>query len=69
MMCLNKQAREVFRHMINRIYRIMEVGDSSWRAECKSPVVQSPNSVNSVNAVSKTEERIRAELVRKVEAL
>ena len=39
--------------MINRIYRIMEVGDSSWRAECKSPVVLSPNSVNSVNAVSK----------------
>ena len=55
--------------MINRISRIMEVGDSSWRAECKSPVVLSPNSVNSVNAVSKTEERIRAELVRKVEAL
>ena len=57
--------------MINRIYRIMKVGDSScsWRAECKSPVVLSPNSVNSVNAVSKTEERIRAELVRMVEAL
>ena len=59
---------EVFRHMINRIYRIMEVGDSSWswRSECKSPVPLSPNSVN---AVSKTEERIRAELVRMVEAL
>jgi hypothetical protein len=57
--------------MINRIYRIMKVGDSScsWRAECKSPVVLSPNSVNSVNTVSKTEERIRAELVKMVEAL
>ena len=54
--------------MINRIYRIMEIGDSSWswNAECKSPVVLSPNSVN---AVSKTWERIRAELVRMVEVL
>ena len=57
--------------MINRICRIMEVGDPSWswRAECKSPVVPSLNSVNSVNGVSKTEERTRAELVRMVKAL
>ena len=57
--------------MINRINRIIEVGDQSWSwmAECKSPVVPSLNSVNSVNAVSKTEERICADLVRMVKAL
>ena len=50
--------------MINRIYRITVVGDSSWRVErpVSHPDPNSLNSVNSVNTVSKTKERICAEL-------
>ena len=50
--------------MINRIYRITVVGDSSWRVErpVSHPNPNSLNSVNSVNTVSKTKERIYTEL-------
>ena len=47
--------------MIDRIYRITVVGDLSWRAE-RSASHPNPNSVNSVNTVSKTKERICTEL-------
>ena len=47
--------------MIDRIYRITVVGDSSWRVE--RPVSHpNPNSLNSVNTVSKAKERICTEL-------
>ena len=50
--------------MIDRIYRITVVGDSSWRVErpVSHPNPNSLNSVNSVNTVSKTKERIYTEL-------
>ena len=47
--------------MIDRIYRITVVGDSSWRVErpVSHPNPNSLNSVNSVNTVSKTKRRER----------
>ena len=59
----DREVRDVifFRHRINRIYRITVVGDLSWRAECPASH-PNRNSVNSVNTVSKTKERICTEL-------